>query len=353
MLASRASAQNVERKRPFFQASRALAMGDAYTAHDVGYEAVYYNPAGVARRNKPQLKFIDIEGSTSLASVSFLSAKYSSLGDMKAMIDEVSSNAGKPYSFGLAFLPQFLVKNFSLGVIARHSTETFVDTQTKNLNLYTFNDLGAYAHFGTSFFGGILKFGVGLKAIDRAEINKSYTPAEYQAGTINYANQWREGIGYGLDAGILLTSPTKGLPTLGVAVQDIGTTLIRERRMLFTGTQALPGNPPPMHQKVNVGVAIQSKYARGTKSVFSAEVKDVMHLNEGATADHLHAGFELNVKEVFFLRGGLNQGRYWTAGMGMHVGFTGIEVTTYGENVGFTGTRVDDRKVIVRYVLSF
>ena len=36
----------------------------AYTAVDAGYEAVYYNPAGVAKRNKPELKLFDLDEAT-------------------------------------------------------------------------------------------------------------------------------------------------------------------------------------------------------------------------------------------------------------------------------------------------
>ncbi len=328
-------------------------MGDAYTAYDVGYEAVYYNPAGVAKRNKAQLKVFDIEGSTSLGTASFLSSQRSSLGQMDAMIAEVAAHPDTPYSLGFSFLPQFLVKNFSLGAIARNATEAHVDANTRNLNLFAYNDLGLYAHLGAAFFGGILKVGVGGKALDRAEINRSYTPAEYGSGSLSYSNQWREGIGYGFDAGILLTSPTIGLPTLGVAVQDIGSTIFRERRMLFTTNQALDGAPPPIRQKVNVGFSFQNKHARGVKTFLSGELKDVSRLNSRGINHHLHGGFELNFREAFFLRGGINQGRYWTAGLGVHVGVSGVEVTTFGEDVGFGGRRVDDRKVVGRYVLNF
>ena len=54
-----ANAHAVERHRSFYSASRALAMGDAFTAYGQGFESVYYNPAGVARRSTPKLKYFD------------------------------------------------------------------------------------------------------------------------------------------------------------------------------------------------------------------------------------------------------------------------------------------------------
>ena len=346
-------AQSQARPRTFFQASRALAMGDAYTAYDTGFEAVYYNPAGVAKRNKAQLKVFDMEAVASSNTYSLIKNSYSNLGNMSALIDEVANSAGSPYSLGFNFLPQFMVRNFSFGFIGRNYTEAYVHPISGNLDFYAFNDVGFFTQFGAAFFGGILKIGVGVKIIDRAEINKSYTQAEYSSGNLSYSGEWKEGLGTGFDAGVLLVAPVRGLPTLGVAMQDIGNTTLKEHRMLFSSSNAQPGNPPPLLQKINVGLSLQSKHGRGNKIFFAADVKDVTRLSQGSVADHLHAGLEVDIQKTLYMRGGVNQGRYWTAGGGLHIGMSGIEFATYGENIGFNGSRVDDRKFVGRYVYIF
>lgn len=342
------------RERPFFQASRALAMGDAYTAVDAGFEAVYYNPAGVANRNAPQLKIFDIEATGSQSMASLVSSFASSFSGMSGITQEVARQAGTPYSAGLALLPQFLVRNLSVGAVLRSYTEAYVDPTTKNMNFFAFTDLALYAHLGVALWGGRVKLGAGVKALDRAEINRTYTPSEYASG-LSFSSQWQEGTGYGLDLGALCIFPMPGLPTIGVALEDVGNTTLLDRRVLFSGSAGIPGAPPLLRQKLNVGFAVTLKHDRGVKTVLSLEEKDVLEAKSVSEAqDRFHAGAEFNIQNAFFLRGGVNQGRYWTAGLGVRLGPAGLEFASYGENVAFnSGQRVDDRKFVGRLLYAF
>ena len=343
--------QSQARVRPFFQASRALAMGDAYTAYDIGYESVYYNPAGVARRNTAQVKYIDLELAGSQAMYNYFKSSLTSLGSLSKIATNVAKNPGEVHSLGVSLLPQFLVKNFSIGLIARTYTEALVDASTLNFDMYAYSDLALYMHYGASLFGGVLKIGVGLKALDRAELERTYTPAEYASG-ISFSTQWHEGIGYGVDAGILLAAPVSGIPTLGIVVQDIGVTKLLDRRLLFSGASGSPGAPSSLSQKINAGLGLNVKHAPGVKSGFSFELKDAAHVT-GSYLDHFHAGWEVVINRVVYLRAGVNQGRYWTGGVGFFLAGVGLEFATYGENLLFgTGSRRDDRKYVGRYVLS-
>lgn len=343
-----------QRERPFFQASRALAMGDAYTAHDVGFEAVYYNPAGVARPASAQAKFVDIEFLMSQGAVSLFGSSFTSLAAMSKIVKNVTASPGNPQALGISFLPQFLVKNFSLGIVTRTYADAYVDTSNANLNFYATTDLALYADTGLSLFGGVLKIGVGAKALDRAEVNRAYTPDEYANG-LSFAHQFQEGVGYGIDAGLLATYPSELMPTLGIAVLDVGNTKLLDRRVLFTGAGNTPGAPPSLAQKVNVGISLNPKHGPGAKSTFSFELKDTLHVKSAGTAqERFHLGYELNLHNFMYVRAGLNQGRYWTAGLGLQGRFTALEFATYGENISLNpGGRQDDRKYVVRYVFGF
>ena len=70
--------------------------------------------------------------------------------------------------------------------------------------------------------------------------------------------------------------------------------------------------------------------------------------------DSLHAGWELKIKEILKIRAGINQGRYWTAGLGINVAGVIMEFATYGENITHDRSkRIDDRKYVGRYELQF
>jgi len=350
--ASFANAQNIERKRPFFQASRALAMGDAYSAYNAGFEAVYYNPAGVAKRHATKIKYVDLELTGSQAMYSYFKTAVSSFGTLAGIVENVTRNPGEVYAVGLSFLPQFIARNFSVGLLARTYSEALVDPTTTDLDLFAYSDMGVYMQYGVSLWGGIIKLGVGAKALNRAELQRTYTPEEYALG-LSFGSQWQEGIGYGFDAGLMATAPIAMLPTLALTVQDIGNTTFLDRRVIFTGASGRPGAPAAIQQRINVGAGIEIKHAPGLKSAFQLEIKDVVNV---ATEylEHLHLGWEFEAHKSIYLRAGLNQGRYWTAGFGFSISGVGLEFATYGENllVG-TGQRRDTRKYVGRYVLSF
>jgi hypothetical protein len=339
--------------RPFYQAGRALAMGDAYTAVGTDFEAVYYNPAGIARRTRPRVKLMDIEGSVSQGFVSLFDGSLTKFLSLQKILEDTAENPGQPYGIGIAFLPQFLVKNFSIGVLFRAQNEATYNEADTTTSLFSSADLGAYIHYGVALAGGIFKLGVGGKILNRAELDRTYTAAEIAAGGLSFSTQWKEGLGLGVDMGALVTVPVAGLPTFGVSVQDFGSTTFQDKRVFFTSDSAPQGAPENLEQKINAGYSMILKQGRGVRTVLAVDYKDVTRVGSDYL-DHLHAGFEFNYANMFYLRGGVNQGRYWTAGFGLEIGGMGLEFGSYGENLAERGAaRISDRKYLGRYVLAF
>jgi hypothetical protein len=345
------------RERPFFQASRALAMGDAYTAYNADFEAVYYNPAGLAKVNELQIKPFDIEtvGSQDLAF--FFKNTFRDVTKLRNFMDQVQRHQGSNYSAGINFLPQLLVKNFSFGLLARGLAEGRI-TETSNMELYSYADFGGYLHTAFALAGGIIKIGGGVKILDRAEMAREYTPAQYTQN-LTFEDEWREGFGVGYDAGIMLQAPVTFHPTLAVAIQDIGNTSFEPANNIFkTSTAAEDGAPRPIRQRINAGISFKVKHGRNIFSTLAGEVKDIGNISEARTdhsyTDHIHGGWELNIRNILYLRAGVNQGIYWTGGLGLHVGGMALEFSSYGENVAFFDRpRVDDRKYVGRYAIMF
>ncbi len=340
--------------RPFFQSTRALAMGDAFTAVGTGFEAVYYNPAGITYRNRGSFKVFDVETSVSTGFASLFNGNLLQLTEMQKVYDALLENEGDPYSLGFTMQPQFLIKNFSIGGVFRAFTQAVYDEDTDLADFHSYADMGAYLQYAASLAGGLVKIGVGFKILDRAELQDSYTSAELSSGSVEFSNQWQEGVGYGFDAGFLFTIPIAGLPTLGVSILDIGHTNFTEKRLLFTESGGATGQPPAIRQRVNVGLSAIVKHARGIRSVLSVEAKDVLEISDfDDFRNRGHAGWEIDFDRFLKIRAGLNQGRYWTAGIGLEIEKVGLEFATYGENVARGGGRVDDRKWVGRYIVTF
>jgi hypothetical protein len=232
-----------------------------------------------------------------------------------------------------------------------------VSLENSNLQLYSFTEVGGYLHTAFSLFGGVIKIGGGVKFLDRAELSKEYTPAEYLT-ELKFQNEWKEGLGVGYDAGLMLTVPITFLPTLAVSVQDIGNTRFQSSTLLFKNNHSSDSPPHKIRQRINTGFAMKLKHGRTVSSAFTFDIKDLAYLNketgDRSASDHLHGGWEMNVRKILFLRAGINQGRYWTAGFGLHVGGMALEFTSYGENVAFKDqARINDRKYVGRYAIMF
>lgn len=349
-----ATTTHAARQRNFFSASRALAMGDAYTAYNVGYESIYYNPAGVAMRSEPKFKLFDLEATGSQALVLIFKDTFSNLLNFPGLTQSMAAHPDKPIVVGLSLLPQFIVKNFSVGLLLRGQSESTISSTTHDMDMYAFADIGGYIHYGAALFGGILKIGAGVKLLDRSEVDKVYTQAQY-AGGLQFPNQWNEGTAVGFDVGALVTLPTQFLPTFGLAVQDVGGTKFRANKVFLASASAPNQAPSTMSQKVNFGYAMKVRHGHEIASGFSFEMKDILApVSTKSYLDRFHAGWELNVKNSFYLRGGVNQGYYWTAGVGIGVGDVRLELASYGENISsVAGTRVSDRKWVGRYVAQF
>lgn len=344
----------VDRYRSFFSAPRALAMGDAYTAYSQGFESVYYNPAGVARKGPTSVKYIDLELAASYSVYSYLSDNVLSFYNLSQLGTNMASRAGTLHGMSIGFTPQLLSKNFSIGMIFKSSWDAVVEPGTLDFNIFGTTDLAVYLHYGVSFFGGVVKLGVGGKVLDRAELDRTYTAAEYGAGGISFTTEWKEGIGYGLDAGVMATAPIAGLPTIGIALQDFANTELLDRRVLWTGTRGTAGAPPALEQKVNVGVSFTLKHAPGVKSVIAMDVKDVLHWSRGDWRDHSHAGWEIEFDRILRIRAGYMQGRYWTAGLGLRLAGFNLELNTWKENLLiYTGSTRELRYYVAKYTLAF
>jgi hypothetical protein len=341
-------------ERPFFQASRALAMGDAYTAVGSGYESVYYNPAGITYRAKAQFKPLDLETAVSTGFTKLFSGDLTKLTSMQGVYEKIIANPDKPFSVGVNFLPQFLIKNFSVGLVARAFTQSEYHSASSDADFHSYADVGAYVQYAASLAGGLVRIGVGGKILDRADLNQTFTAAQLAGGSVKFSNQWNEGLGYGFDVGALFTIPVAGLPTLGVSVMDVGNTRFNQQKLLFASSAAANSSPSSIRQRVNVGLSGILKHSKEVRSVLSIEAKDVTEIS-GWTSfqDHFHAGWELDLNRFVMIRAGCNQGRYWTAGLALQIESVMLEFTTYGENISTTGGREDDRKWMGRYAVTF
>ena len=100
-------------------------------------------------------------------------------------------------------------------------------------------------------------------------------------------------------------------------------------------------------------MSVNIKHVAGVRSVLALEYKDVLARTGRPAMEAWHAGWEFNIEKTFYLRAGLNEGYYWTGGLGIDLKLSRLELASYGEDVRFGNSgRRDDRKYALRYILA-
>lgn len=249
---------------------RPAAMGDAFTAVADDQNALYYNPAGLARLDT---WFLEIMSLTFAASHDFVEAigpiqdlsklDKEKLGKDKEVYDEfvgiVRKLLGKPYYSRLSLNPYWVMKNFGLGLytgvemaIAPSLSTALIQADIQGDGDFRFG----YAH---NFFGEKLAVGAALAIKTRAHVNFVGSWEElgkYSQDGFNFVEEYVElGRGFGVDAGVLFTPIEKWSPTFGLSILNIGDTSYTTWEM-----DDIKKGPPSQKQAVNVGISLTPRF---------------------------------------------------------------------------------------------
>ncbi len=261
---------------------RALAMGSAQVAIVNDVTAGYWNPAGLARINYPQVALMHEEHFGSLANYNY---------------GAVAIPYGKDMSFGIS-----LIRSSIDGIPDTRNAlydangDGILDIHTDRLDYtkiteFSNTDWAFYLTFAKRHSDNFY-WGANVKLIKR-------NIAEYSA------------MGIGFDVGAFY-NPIENL-FLGANVQDVTTTIVAwstGRNELITPT-------------AKVGVAYSVKFLGGT--IMPAIDFDLRFenrqtastFNVGPVSFDLHGGFEYNFKNVFAVRAGYNDVKQFTVGAGV------------------------------------
>ena len=263
---------------------RALAMGSAQTAVVNDVTAGYWNPAGLARIDYPQVSLMHEEHFGSLVNYNY---------------GAVAIPYGKDMSFGLS--------------IIRVSVDGIPDTRNA---LYDANGDGILdIHSDRLDYSKITEFSntdwAAYLTFAKRASNDFYWGANVKIIRRSLADYSATGIGFDLGA---YYHPYENL-YLGANLQDITTTLVA----WSSGTNEL------ITPTAKVGAAYSISMLGGT--VMPALDLDIRFenrkfastFNVGPVSFDTHFGFEYNFKNIFEVRAGYNDVKQFTLGAGIHL----------------------------------
>jgi len=265
---------------------RALGMGGAFVAVANDVTAGYYNPAGLANLNYPQISLMHSEQFGNLVNYDYAA---------------VGIPFGTDMSFGLSVM--------RLGVDGIPDTRNaLIDGQTGELindinNIFARLDYSRITEFSNQDWAFYLTFAKRLS-------DKFYWGANIKIIRRDIAEFGATGIGFDLGA---YYTPFENFH-LGVNVQDITTTLVA----WDTGRNELIS--PTL--KLGSAYVITGFLGGYIMPVLDFDIRFenrqfASNFNLGPVSFDLHAGLEVNIENLVFIRGGYNDVKQFTVGAGV------------------------------------
>ncbi|AZZ37643.1 hypothetical protein CIK05_12840 [Bdellovibrio sp. qaytius] len=329
--------------------ARALGMGGALIGVTSDETSLYRNPANLGSIRGYFGSIIDpeLEGQGSFTDI-VRGGGFTKAVEVEAMATELAKNPGEFYHARAQFTPSFTTKNFGFGLIYRNELDAVVSsTATTSMDTFYQNDLGVVLALNYSLAGGVIKVGASAKALNRIEIVSGTLSTN---GPFDLATIAAEGSGIAYDAGIMLQAPIDWVPTLSVVAHDIGNTEFTLRDGVRAKTASQPAT---VKQSVDAAISLFPIHANKIRSIWTVEYRDATNSRaEAGSTKRLHIGTEINFKDLFFLRVGLNQG-YYTGGVEISSERFAWQISSYGEEIGTAASPKEDRRYATRILIRF
>ncbi|MES2801548.1 MAG: hypothetical protein V4654_03570 [Bdellovibrionota bacterium] len=329
--------------------ARALGMGGALIGVTSDETSLYRNPANLGSIRGYFGSIIDpeLEGQGTFTDI-VNAGGFTKAVEVEHMAGELANNPGEFYHARAQFTPSFTTKNFGIGLLYRNELNAVVsETATTSMDTFYQNDLAVVFGANYSLLGGVIKLGASAKALNRIEIVSGTlsTDGPFDLGTIA-----TEGSAIAYDAAVMVQFPVDWVPTLTVVARDIGDTAFTLRDGVRAKTTS---QPTTVKQSVDAAVSLFPIHGNRIRSVWTVEYRDATNSrDEAGSTKRLHIGAEVNFKDLFFLRLGLNQ-NYYTGGVEISSERFAWQISSYGEEIGTVEEPKEDRRYATRILVRF
>lgn len=344
-------------------------MGDAFVAIANDYNALFYNPAGLARREDGQVNLsIDAAGSptfTKFGKDVDDATKVPENERVQAMNEALSKYYGKNFSLRAGLLEAVWVRpHWGVALIPADFTMNMVIQRGgfgPSVDVKSYLDTTLAYGYGEDIKGvdGRLSWGTTLKFVNRGFASKQILPVDLAADpNLMKTSDLQEG--YTVDADIgFLYSPflaSEGFwsvfrlakPTFGLVVRNVAETGFAQSLKLLNKLKTEA--PEKLYRVLDVGM----KYEYPNLWIFSGrgalDIRDIGHPNFSLRKG-FHLGFEFDWRVASWWKGsyrlGVNQG-YPTFGFSALFTMFNLDLVTYGEDVGTYDMAKENRMYLLK-----
>jgi hypothetical protein len=322
--------------------TRALGMGDAYTALSADSSALFYNPAGLAKVRGLNLKVFSLRAGGSGLDA-YQKIKDLNTDSSSAFSDAIDELYGDHVWSGVG--GEMAITAPMFGIAVYDHAETLVEVHNPVYpEVYTgiVNDYGYVMGLGVPL-GPFLQAGLSLRYVKRTGARIPWGAsfvADLDADTI-FSNVTGWGKGYGADSGLNLVVPAPFFSaTISAVWKNMGGMTFR--------SEDLNANIPKEDNDITLGAALLFD----TPIVSVAPAVDVRRLNDPDVqlTRKINFGVEVGVP-LIDIRGGFHEG-YYTYGLGVNLGLFRVDAATYGVELGEYPGQIEDRRYVVEFTME-
>lgn len=326
--------------------ARAMGMGNAYSSLVDDEDALFYNPAGIAKNGGFFWTIADPGVGLSSLSKEDLDI-YSDLQESGSFDDALNALYGKTIWAGGTAKTSVMLPFFAGALYGAGDVSVRVDNRVNpTMTVNYVRDTGIA--LGTGFWmGPFLQQGFAFKRINRVGSRQEFGPSVIQdiiAGNsdpdVIFENLERKGTGYGVDWGMNISIPGPVRPTVSFVWKNIG------------NTKFYPSNdgdlaPPTEKQEWVLGTS----FMVDLPLVHIVPSIDIKHANDEdiQLGKKLHMGVELGLP-LLDLRVGSHQG-YLSYGAGINLGLFRFDAASWGVEMGGYPGQNESRRYMAQFSL--
>lgn len=374
---------------------RPMAMGGAFTAIANDENAVWTNPAGIARIRKARsrsvvnlVKFPNAIAGANLSGKDFYSSlqqanEEDSASTLSANADDLTE---KPFWAMAGAFPMMMLDFGSMPAVMggfSHTTmKAVVDEENVN-QAYTeiISDVGGVLSLAYTNRTNRLNIGIQVRSVARLAYEDTIATTSLVDSEVMQTliqDGANKSAGLGVDAGFMWTFGDFWFPTIGIAVlnvplgckDDYLNPFSKKRETVcgtvFSGDFANPDAISTVDPTdIRFGVSITPRL---TRKIALRIALDVHHFHYAAGVNNfgyseipvlktIHGGVELFVGNPLLpapvsASVGMSQG-YYTMGGSMRLGFLSLDFATFGKDISTTDSPQEDRRIMGGFSIDF